>query len=316
MITTITLNPALDKLYLINNFQLHKLHRLGDLIRIGASPGGKGINVAIFLQRMGIEATVMGFLGGHTGQVVEQMAREENVTTNFVFVENETRIDITIIDEKNDTLTEINESGPPIFKEDLDSLLKRYARILDDSELVVLSGSLPPNVPQDIYATMINMANQKNVKTIINAAKAPLELGIEAGPTVVYPDMRSAYNMYGIKTETIEDYAKLAQMIKEKNPKIEMVVFSNPIRNIFVANIQGKNYQAKIAELKNVNMFGFGDALVGGLAIGLQKNRPMIEVLRSGFASGLVNLESIKKQLADKALIEDTKARVKIVEIP
>ncbi|MFC1596131.1 1-phosphofructokinase family hexose kinase [Candidatus Margulisiibacteriota bacterium] len=315
MITTVTLNPALDKLYLINDFKLHNLHRLGDLIRTGTTPGGKGINVAIFAQRMGIESNAMGFIGGHTGRIVEEMVREEKVTTNFIFVEHETRIDITIIDEKNDTLTEINESGPPVFQEDLDAFIERYERILEDSELVILSGSIPPNVPPDIYATLIDLANKKNIKTILNTSKAPLEAGIEAGPTIVYPDMRSAYNMYGKKTETMEDYSHLASFIKEKNPKIEMVIFTNPVRDIFVADVEGHHYQAKIEDLRIVNLFGFGDALVGGLVLGLNENKSLIEILRSGLASGLVNVESIKKQISDRSKIENAKPRIKLMEI-
>ena len=315
MITTITLNPALDKLYLINNFQIHKLHRLGDLIRTGTTPGGKGINVAIYLQRIGLESNAMGFLGGHTGRIVEEMIRDEKVTTNFVFVEYETRIDITVIDEKNNTLTEINESGPPIFEEDLEVFLQRYERVLHDSELVILSGSIPPNVPTDIYATIVNMANSKNVPTIINASKIPLESAIEAGPTIVYPDMRSSYNMYGKKTETVEDYLDLAKTIMTKNSKIQMVIFTNPVRDMFVATVQDKTYQAQIADLKVVNLFGFGDALVGGLADAFFNKQPLIEVLRRGLASGLVNAESIKKQIPDKDKIGLAESRIKLREI-
>jgi len=315
MITTVTLNPALDKLYLINDFQIHKLHRLGDLIRTGTTPGGKAINVAIYLQRLGLDTNAMGFIGGHTGRIVEEMVREENVTTNFIFVEHETRIDITIIDEKNDTLTEINESGPPVFQEDLDAFLQRYERILDDSEMVILSGSIPPNVPPDIYATLIQMANHRGVKTIINTAKSPLELAIEAGPTIVYPDMRSAYNMYGEKTETLDDYVRLAQLIESKNSNIEMVIFTNPVRDIFVAGVQGTHYQAKIEDLKIVNLFGFGDALVGGLAHAHHRQESFMETLKNGLASGLINVESIKKQIADIEKIEKAKPRIKLTEL-
>ena len=315
MITTVTLNPALDKLFLINDFKLHKLHRLGDLIRTGTTPGGKGINVAIYLQRLGVDTSAMGFIGGHTGRIVEEMVREERVTSNFIFVEHETRIDITIIDEKNDTLTEINESGPPVFQEDLDMFLSRYERILSDSSLVIISGSIPPNVPQDIYATLIDMANQKKIKTILNAAKLPLEEAIKAGPTIVYPDMRSAYNLYDQKTETVEDYIELSKLVLEKNEKIEMVLFTNPLRDIFVANILGKCYQAKITDLKIVNMFGFGDALVGGLATAIYKQASMVEVLRNGIASGLINVGSIKKQFADQERIDKAKDRVKLLEL-
>ncbi|MFH1428244.1 MAG: 1-phosphofructokinase family hexose kinase [Candidatus Margulisiibacteriota bacterium] len=315
MITTITLNPALDKLYLINDFQLHKLHRLGDLIRTGTTAGGKGINVAIFLNRLGVESNAMGFIGGHTGRIVEEMVREEKVTTNFVFVENETRIDITVIDEKNNTLTEVNESGPPVFQEDIEAFLQRFERILDGTKLIILSGSIPPNAPSDIYATLINMANQRNIKTIINAAKTPLEAGIEAGPTIVYPDMRSAYNMYGKKTESVDDYINLAKLIKSKNSKIETVIFTNPVRDIFVAAVGDKIYEAKITDMKIVNLFGFGDALVGGLSYAINNNESSAEILRYGLASGLVNVESIKKQTADIEKIKNALIRIKLMEI-
>jgi len=315
MITTVTLNPALDKLYLINNFKPHKLHRLGDLIKVSTTPGGKGINVAVFLNRLGLDVSAMGFIGGHTGRILEEMVRDEKIISNFIFVENDTRIDSSIVDEKNSTLTEINESGPPIFKEDIDNFMERYERILDDSELIIISGSIPPNTPTDIYARLIDIANNRKIKTILNTARIPLEKGIEAGPTIVYPDMRSAYNLFDSKTETLEDYVSLAKLIHSKNKNIETVVFTNPLKNLYIASVEDRIYQISIENSKIVNLFGFGDALVGGLVYALTKEEPTTEILRTGIAAGFVNMRSIKKQIANIEDINEAKSKIKIAEI-
>ena len=310
MITTVTLNPALDKLYLINNFQIHKLHRLSDLIKANTTPGGKGINVAVFLQRMGIDAMAMGFIGGHTGRIVERMVREEGVTTNFVHLDGETRIDISIMDGKNNTLTEINESGTAVFEEDLDEFMERYERILSDSELVIMSGSIPPNAPETIYATLIEMATQKQVRTIMNTTRLPLERGLEACPTIVYPDMRSAYMLFGRKTESLDDYLSLSHTIRHRYPGIEMVIFTNPLHNMFIANINGECHQAQLSELRIVNLLGFGDSLVGGIAHALHYGKNLVDAWRWGMAAGLLNMESILKQATNLQKIETEINRV------
>lgn len=315
MITTITLNPALDKLYLINDFKLHKLNRLGDLVKAGTSPGGKGINVSVFLQRIGIETNAMGFIGGYTGRTLEELVRLEGITTNFIPVENETRTDITIVDEKNNTLTVINESGPPIFEEDLIAFMLRYESILADSEFLVISGSIPPSLNQDIYQELLKRANQKNKKTILNTGKKALELAIETGASIVYPDMRSAYELFGLKTETVQDYKKLAELIKQKNDKIEMVIFTNPVKGIFFGFIDGKSYLYKNNHLNIVNLFGFGDAVVGGITMSLFNSYDLRQALQTGFACGIANLASIKKQVVDLVLIENIKKDIILEEI-
>ncbi|MCK4355917.1 hypothetical protein KAW44_02405, partial [Candidatus Bipolaricaulota bacterium] len=98
MIITVTLNPAIDKMYWVDRLKMGRVTQeefLTRAIRSDTSAGGKGINISILLARLGVENVAMGFVGGHTGHVVVRDLRDEGVTTNFVWVNGETRTNVT-----------------------------------------------------------------------------------------------------------------------------------------------------------------------------------------------------------------------------
>ena len=155
MILTITLNPAIDKILILERFELHKLHRLNSEELTMTLPGGKGVNIALNLKVLGNEVIATGFAGGHAGHLLCDGLRQKGITTSFVFTGDATRTNISILDLKNETLTEINDFGQEVTTEDIDYFFDNYTRLLNRIKYVVIAGSVPRGVPDDVYNKLI-----------------------------------------------------------------------------------------------------------------------------------------------------------------
>lgn len=312
MITTVTLNPAIDRVYLVNNFKVHKLHRLeqGDSI---LSPGGKGVNIAISLQKLGLPTLAMGFAGGTRGRVLTQEIRKEGVATSFIFTAAETRTDISIFDREKNTLTEINESGSTVPQEEIDLFVDNYKKALNDTTLLIIGGSIPPKVKNNLYADLIRYAQEKNIRTIVHTSPKFIEYAIEAEATIINPDMRSSHELFGKPLDGVEEFIKAGKEILSKRKKTELVLFSHRLENV-VAVTREKTFILRPQELKIINMLGYGDAVVAGLAYGLENKMSWADALKFACAAGLTNVESIEKQATDLTKIKANLPRIGIEE--
>ncbi len=312
MITTITLNPAIDKIYLVDDFRTHKLHRLHDKETTITQPGGKGVNIAITLKRLGIDNVIaMGFAGGHAGRMLTEEIRKEGVTTNFIHVEPETRTDVSIIDNFKNTLTEINESGREVEAEDLEMFIDNYKKVLNRTKYVVIAGSMPPGVPRDFYGKLVALAKEYGCKPIVHAAPDLTEIAIKEGPYLINPDMRSNHTLFGKQIDGVEQFIEEGRRIIGQSKDIEIVIFSHRIENV-VAVTRKNAYVLRPKNLKIVNMLGYGDAGVAGFIYALYTGMSEAEALRFGWATALTNVESIDKQTGD---IEQVKKNLDRLEL-
>lgn len=150
MIYTVTLNPALDKTVEIPGMALDTVNRITEM---RTDPGGKGINVSKVIAKLGGESCAAGILGGESGKMLEKLLENENFTTQFRFVEGQTRTNLKIIDREGHTNTDINEPGLTVTDADLDALLHDLLAEVHAGDIVVLAGSLPKGAPQDTYRT-------------------------------------------------------------------------------------------------------------------------------------------------------------------
>ncbi|NLD46056.1 MAG: 1-phosphofructokinase family hexose kinase, partial [Clostridiaceae bacterium] len=204
MITTIVLNPAVDKIYFVDNFEAGGLYRIDDTL---ISAGGKGINVARVARILGESVAALGFKAGQTGTWLENQLLMLGVETDLIEVEGESRTNNNIIDRTRNTETEVLEVGPSIFPENLDRFIEIYERKLKTSDLVILSGGLPQRVSCDIYRTMIEIARPYGVKTILDASGEVLRLGMEARPYMIKPNLRELCTLVNRELKDIGDIA-------------------------------------------------------------------------------------------------------------
>lgn len=166
MILTVTLNACIDKTYTVPFFTLDRVHRPDQML---VTPGGKGINVARVYQTLGGEAVATGFLGGSNGEYLAKSLHRDGIRDAFVRVREESRVCLQIADPVAGTMTELNEHGPTIMPDDAGALLLALEDRLPGCEMLVISGSMPPETPTGLYAQMIALAqNEFGVRAVLD----------------------------------------------------------------------------------------------------------------------------------------------------
>lgn len=311
MVLTVTMNPAVDREIYLEDFQVNKLHRIRDYTKTRMSPGGKGINVSIALSRLGIPSIAMGFVGGHMGRILlEELRRTSHlITTNFVHVDGETRENIEIIDEKRHTITEINFPGPEIKKSDLEAFLRRYRTVLARANCVVISGSLPLGVNEEVCAELVRMAKESGATVFVELVPSIVEKMLLAGyaPDVVKLDLReSGQTFFSRKLETFEVHVEIAEEIASKS---KLAILSYEVKNDIVA-LDGEVWMITAREEIDLShTLGAGDAYVAGMVYYFLKHglKPL-EMAKYGFAAALAStrmkektwptLEAIERELS------------------
>ena len=202
MIYTITFNPSLDYVISVEEFQTGKVNRTKSEY---VFPGGKGINVSMVLSELGIENTALGFVAGFTGNELVKQLNEKGAITDFVSVKDgNTRINIklrstvskqeeTVEDESvfNDVETEINASGPVVSDDELQTLLDKVSDMTSD-DIVVLSGSVSKGVSPNVYAEIVKLCNEKEIKVVVDATSTLLWNALEYEPFLIKPNCFTA----------------------------------------------------------------------------------------------------------------------------
>ncbi|HJH55019.1 MAG TPA: PfkB family carbohydrate kinase, partial [Brachyspira hyodysenteriae] len=164
MIYTLTLNPAVDYYMDMNKFEEGELNKVNNSYTLA---GGKGINVSKVLKNFGIESIALGFCGGFTGEYIKTDLNKYGIKDNFISLAQNTRINVKIKTEKKET--EIMGKSPKILPENIDELLSIIDNI-QDNDILVLSGSVPSSVKEDIYKDIIQKTKSKNnVKIILDS---------------------------------------------------------------------------------------------------------------------------------------------------
>ena len=264
-VLTVTLNPALDRELIVENLEVDKLHRVKNPKYSVMQPGGKGVNVSIILSGLKIPSLAIGFLGGFIGTVVEERLREVSplISTSFVHVEEETRENITIVDPVNDTMTEINSVGPSITDEDMEMFMRRFRIGLRRSKIVVISGSAPPGVPDDFYASLSEEAHAEGKEVIVEAIGPLFEKAVESGTvTVAKPDLRGAQKLFGQELVELDDYQSAAEDMISRGSV--MAIVSYHIEGDVIATSEGTWLLSTKEHVERSHLLGTGDSLVAG----------------------------------------------------
>ena len=179
--------PAWTRLTSCPAFEAGRIFRPA---RAVTTPGGKGINVARVYRTLGGEATALGFLGGANGDFIERGLRAEGIPAAFVRVGGESRVCIKVMDPESGAETELNENGPEVTSADADALLARLRELLPGRDAVIISGSMPPGTPPDLYARIITLAQQEmGVKAILDTSGPALVSGAQAAPFLLKPNV-------------------------------------------------------------------------------------------------------------------------------
>lgn len=260
MITTVTLNPAVDKTYTISNLVMGQVNRVGTVHNYA---GGKGINVSKILQQFQVESTAAGFLGGYTGQFIEDSLLREGISCHFTRIQGETRSNSNILGEDG-YVTEILEPGPIIQKEEQERFLHDYGIICRDSRLVILSGSIAGGLSPAIYQTLIQMGKEAGCKVFLDTSKEALTEGIAALPYFVKPNLKELEFVVKHKLDHVELIAEAAEMLCKRG--IAKVAVSLGQKGLLYADENGV-LRAVPPKIKVRSTVGCGDSVVASFAM-------------------------------------------------
>ncbi len=283
MITTVTLNAAIDKTYYLSDFSPGKVWRVRNMY---ALPGGKGINVARVVRQLGYDALATGFVGGGSGQFIEAELDKQGIAHDFVKVNGESRICLNIIRESDRSSTELLEPGPTIEPGDVERMKHKIRALAKRSQIVVFSGSIPDGAPQDIYAILIKEAKAQNAAVFLDTSGGPLLHGIEAGPYFLKPNEEEMQTIAG---KTIVGESNICSGIIEWMGKgIAFMAVSLGARGC-IAGCGGQLFRVRPPAIKAVNPVGSGDAFVAGMAVATLAGKSVEDCLRIAAAAGAAN---------------------------
>ena len=282
MITTVTLNVAVDKAYVIGEF------RQGEVMRVQKctnTAGGKGLNVAKVAKLCGEDVLATGFAGGHAGAYIEQMLEEQQVANDFVHIANETRSCINVL-AADGSSTEFLEPGAPVSEEETKAFLEKFDEIIDKSDVITISGSAPKGLPDDIYRQMVEAVKAKGKKVILDTSGKLLEEGIKAAPTMIKPNSDEIAALLGADITNREEL--IANGEKLQRMGIPYVVISLGGDGALVIT-ENHVYHGQPPKITPVNTVGCGDSMVAAFAVGLAKNYDIEECLRYAVSVSAAN---------------------------
>lgn len=304
MILTITLNPAYDLIYWVKEIEQHGETQLSRAYRTHSSAGGKGVNVSLYLSSVDVENVAMGLIGGHTGRAIKRSLREAGTTTNLTWISEETRSNVAILrkgEEANPI--EVNSSGPEISQRALDQFMEQYETMLHRVSCVVLSGSIPPGVPDDTYNKLVKMAKERDIRTIVNTGGKYLSPAAEAGPFLLKPDIRERKKVMGEKLTDSQSIIDVGKKIVSHGT--DYVLLSHGLTgDILISKDKNWDLEANRDKLEIKNRVGAGDSLIGGIVYQIQEGNSVTEAVRYGLAAGMASVEIYEKIPRDASLIQ------------
>ena len=290
MIYTITFNPALDYIMVVPSCRNGEVNRT-ESEKIMA--GGKGINVSIVLNNMGVENTALGFTSGFTGGAIENILADMNCKTDFIKLDNGfSRINVKI---KSDTETEINGQGPDISD---GAVKKLYEKLdsLNDGDTLVLAGSIPSSLSDSIYCEIMDYLKDKKLNIVVDATKDLLVNVLKYKPFLVKPNNHEIGEIFGVELKTRSEVVPYAKKMQEMGAKNVLVSMAGE-GAVFVGE-NGEVYESEAPKGKLVNSTGAGDSMVAGFLAGYMEKQDFMYALKMGLSAG--SASAFSENLATK----------------
>ena len=302
MIYTVTFNPSLDYIVEVKDFELGMTNRTSYEHML---PGGKGINVSIVLNNLDIDTTAFGFVAGFTGKQICDMVSEYGIKTDFIKVDNGfSRINMKV---KNIDGTEINGMGPDISEENIRTLVSKIDG-LTDGDVLVLAGSIPSCISDDIYRRIMERLQGRGVKIVVDATSRLLLNVLEYHPFLIKPNQHELGDIFGVKLESKEDVIPYARKMQDMGAV--NVLISMGGKGAVLIDEHGKVYEADAPKGELKNSVGAGDSMVAGFMAGYLQTGNYEDAFRMGVATG--SASAFSENLATKREISEVLKRVEV----
>ncbi|CAI9393509.1 1-phosphofructokinase [Niallia sp. Sow4_A1] len=283
MIYTLTLNPSVDYIIEVKEVHLGELNRLEKTSKFA---GGKGINVSKVLKRMGVQSKALGFVGGFTGSFIETQLLAEKIDTDFVKVEEDTRINVKL---KADTETELNASGPTISAEKFQALKDKIASLTSE-DLLVLAGSVPSTLPKTTYEELVKICHENNVSFVVDAEGELLKAVLPYHPFLIKPNHHELGDLFGTTITNAQEAIPYGKKLVEMGAQNVIVSLAGE-GAILIS--QHEELISTVPKGEVQSSVGAGDSMVAGFLAKYVETQDMKESFRYSIASGSATAFSI-----------------------
>jgi 1-phosphofructokinase family hexose kinase len=301
MIITVTLNAALDKTLEVPSFTPGRRHRTVDQKTM---PGGKGVNIARAIKRLGQPVIATGLAGGATGTRVVEALNDEAILNSFVRVREESRTNTAVLDPTTGMHTEINERGPAISVQELELFREKLLYLAKGASICVFAGSLPRGVDPDVYAGLIRCVRKLGVTTIIDTDGEPLRLAVRAEPDVVSPNELEAEELVGHEFNDVDDRARAVVEIARVGPAEAIMTVPDGCYGQVLEGGSQALYRVSIEPLEARSTIGSGDAFLAGYVASRYAGREPVDCLRYGVACGAESTQHIGAGILEPGRVE------------
>ena len=294
MVYTVTFNPSLDYIVDVEDFRLGMTNRTCSEQMMA---GGKGINVSIVLQNLGIENTALGFIAGFTGEEIHRQVAEMGIRAQFISIpEGISRINLKL---RSIDGTEINGMGPSIGRAQLDALYEKLDT-LTDKDTLVLAGSIPASMPSSIYCDIMERLYAKGVTFVVDATKQLLLNVLRYRPFLIKPNNHELGELFGVTLSTREAVIPYARKLQEQGAR--NVLISMAGQGAVLVAEDGSVHLTPAPKGTLVNAVGAGDSMVAGFLAGWQERHDYGHAFRMGVAAG--SASAFSRYLATREEVE------------
>ena len=313
MITTVTLNPAIDREYFVKNHKPGDNKYIYDNEHLKVTPGGKGLLAAINLKKLGYsDVQNMGFVGGRQGLFFEKMVQEYKVTTNYVFTENEIRNNVKVVGDAPVTYTQFNDYTYSVKGNEVEEFIKRFKRGIVDSDFIILAGSIPEGVNFDIYRRLIEICKEQDKLVYLQASGEALNKSLDMKPDVVVPYFKHTDKILDKRVKDLSDYIDAGNELLANGAKYAILPFHCD-RLLFTPK---KIFKLTPLDFCLKNWLGAGDAYSAAFFDYIDRyGFKFVEANRYGGAAALSIAEENSIFVENRAEIEQNVERIIIKEV-
>jgi 1-phosphofructokinase family hexose kinase len=315
VIITVTLNAAIDKTLEVPNFRLGRRHRSVEQTTMA---GGKGVNVARALKRLGQPVIATGLAGGPTGTRIVEQLTEESILNDFVRIREESRSNTAVTDPTTGEQTEINERGPAVTAQEVELFCDKLLYLARGAQICLFAGSLPRRVEPGLYADLIRELRKIGVTTIVDTDGDPLRQAVRAEPSVVSPNVLEAEELVGHEFNDDEDRLIAVREMTELGAREAIMTADDGCFAMVHEEGGSQLYRLRVDPLETYSAVGSGDAFLAGYVAARYIGRPPSECLRFGVACGAESTQHIGAGVIDPREAERLESEIALeaVEIP
>ena len=315
MILTVTLNAAIDRTVAVPSFRLGQRHRAVEARTVA---GGKGVNVARALKLLGKPVIATGLAGGPTGSRILERLAEESILNAFTLIEGDSRTNLAVIDPTSGEQTEINERGPEVSADEIARFVDKLLYLAQGAAMCVLSGSVPPGAPADVYGQLIRELKTLGVVCVLDTDSDPMRAGLRAEPAVVVPNVLEAEEVVDHEFNDSQDLVLGLDGLLEMGAGEAIITSVDGCVATVGEGPARRRYEVRVEHLDPVAAVGSGDSFAAGYVAARYEGGSPQECLAYGVACGAESTQHFGAGSVDAREVERVLPRVEVrqLELP